>query len=133
MGLFHLFRKKQVLSETNQKLNALWNLWAEGKVESPYQELMTYESEVNNGGHDQYFFNLCHAHECDLSKCAELQKQLSVLFSVLPDPLCQTLRKAYDAYNHIPNDHVLENCDDEFYQNESLVTAILEKYARQMK
>lgn len=84
MGRFHLFRQKQVLSETEQKLNALWDSWAKGKVESPYQELMTYESEVNNGGHDQYFFNLCHAHECDLSKCAELQKQLTVLFSALP-------------------------------------------------
>ena len=35
----------------------MWDLWVEKKAETPYAELMTYQSEVSNGGHDQYFTN----------------------------------------------------------------------------
>ena len=30
----------------------------EGKAESPYAELMTYQGDINNGGHSQYFSNV---------------------------------------------------------------------------
>ncbi|MGN0805286.1 MAG: hypothetical protein ACI4MS_07880, partial [Candidatus Coproplasma sp.] len=59
MGLLDLFRKKKgKLSDKQLKWNKMWKLWADEKAQSPYAELMTYQSEINNGGHAQYFFNL---------------------------------------------------------------------------
>ena len=56
MGLFNIFKKKKVvLTEEQLKWNKIWDLWAEGEAESPYAELITYQSEINNGGHGQYF------------------------------------------------------------------------------
>ena len=55
MGLFDLFKKKKVeLTEEQLKWNKMWDLWTDGEAESPYAELMTYQSEINNGGHGQY-------------------------------------------------------------------------------
>ena len=52
--MFGLFKKKKVkLTEKELKWNKLWELWAEGHIDSPYSELMTYQSEINNGGHAQ--------------------------------------------------------------------------------
>ncbi len=59
MGLFDFLKKKRVkLTEKQLKWNKMWELWTEGQVDSPYAELMTYQSEVNNGGHLQYFDNV---------------------------------------------------------------------------
>ena len=59
MDIFGLHRKKKgALTEAQLKWNKMWELWAEGKAGSPYAELMTYQSEVNNGGHSQYFSNV---------------------------------------------------------------------------
>ena len=56
MGLFDIFKKKKIeLTEEQLRWNKTWDLWVEKKAETPYAELMTYQSEVNNGGHDQYF------------------------------------------------------------------------------
>ena len=54
MALFDLFKKNPRLTQEQLKWNKMWELWVEGKVESPYAELMTYQSEINNGGHGQY-------------------------------------------------------------------------------
>ncbi len=43
MGLFDLFKKKNTeLTKEAQQWNAMWDLWAQGKADSPYAELMTY-------------------------------------------------------------------------------------------
>ena len=48
------------MGTTNEqdKLTKLWELWEAGKIDSPLAELMTYQAEINNGGHDQYFLNV---------------------------------------------------------------------------
>ena len=53
-----LFGKKSELTEEQKKWNKMWDLWANGLTDSPYAELMTYQSEVYNGGHGQYFDNV---------------------------------------------------------------------------
>ena len=59
MGVFSFFKKSKVeLTDEQKKWNKMWDLWVEGRADSPYSELMTYQSEINNGGHDQYFFNI---------------------------------------------------------------------------
>ena len=90
MGIFDAHKKKNKLTLAQQKENRMWDLWVEGKSVSPYTELMTYESEVNNGGHPQYFFNT--------ANCHDLKSAVNVLFSVLPEILRENLRRGYEAF-----------------------------------
>ena len=91
MGLFDLFKAKNTdLTEEQRKWNKMWDMWVEGQVDSPYAELMTYQSEINNGGHDQYFTNV--------ENTGDLQKEIMVLRNVLSPKLNENLKKAYEAY-----------------------------------
>ena len=132
MGLFDLFKKnKAELTEEQKKWNKMWEMWGEGKADSPYSELMKYQSEVNNGGHDQYFFNI--------ENTGDLQKEMSVLETILPEEFRLNLRKAYSAYlAFCENDsdesaeETLENCDSAFYENEEPIDRILKEYAEKI-
>lgn len=42
-------------TELERKWNKMWILWMNNKLESPYQEILTYENEVRNGSHLHYF------------------------------------------------------------------------------
>ena len=111
MGVFDFLKKgKAELSDEQKKWNKMWDLWTEGRADSPYKELMSYQSEVNNGGHDQYFFNT--------ENTDDLRKELSVLEAVLPKKLQRNLRDAYSAYLDKESDEtaqaILEQCDDTF-------------------
>ena len=128
MGLFDKFMKKKVeLTEEQLKWNKMWELWTEGKIESPFEEMMTYQSEVNNGGHSQYFSNT-----------KAIQKYISVLYEVLPTKLKSNLENAYDAYMRLEKDEsdeeaegILEECDTVFYDNEQDIIKCLEAYSEQ--
>ena len=132
MGLFNFFKKKKVeLTEEQCKWNKMWDLWAEEKAESPYAQLMTYQSEINNGGHDQYFTNV--------ENIADLQNEISVLETILPVIHRDNLRKAYKAYLVLKEkddeeaEKILEQCDDAFYENETELNCILEEYAQKIE
>ena len=129
MRLFDNFKKKKVeLTEDQKKWNKMWELWAEGETESPYTELMTYQGEINNGGHDQYFTNV--------ENTGDLQKDMTALETILSEKLKNNLRKAYQAYLEIKEkeddecaEEIMEQCDDVFYENEEEINHILEEYA----
>ena len=129
MGLFDLFKKKKVkLTEDQLKRNKMWALWTEGEVESPYAELMTYQGEINNGGHSQYF--------CNIKNNDDLSKEMSILENILSDKLIDNLHKAYKAYLIVEEneydekaEEIIEQCDDTFYENEEEINNKLQKYA----
>ena len=128
MGSFRLFRKKVPLTEEQLKWNKMWQLWASGKAASPYAELMTYQSEVNNGGHDQYFSNI--------ENTGNIPKELCALYQILPTQLNANLQKAYEAYftlaENEEDEHseaILEQCDDMFYEQEEEINCALKAYA----
>lgn len=133
MGFFDIFKKKNAAFTQDQlKWNKLWELWTEGKTISPYAELMTYQSEINNGGHDQYFLNV--------GNTGDLQKELSVLEQILPRKLNANLNKAYKAYLVLEENEddekayeALEKCDDVFYDNEEEINHLLEMYAAKIE
>ena len=133
MGLFDLFRKsKTELSDEQKKWNKMWDLWEENRADTPYAELMTYQSEINNGGHDQYFFNI--------ENSGNLQKEMAVLKTVLPAKLRDNLQNAYDAYLKLTNEEsdeqagtILSQYDDEFYKVEEDINRILREYASQIE
>ena len=126
MGLFDIFKKKQIeLTEEQRKWNKMWELWVEKKAEAPYAQLMTYQSEVNNGGHDQYFTNV--------ENTSDLQKEISVLETILPVKYRSNFQTAYKAYMALEEDEraaeILEQCDNVFWENEDELNRILESYA----
>lgn len=128
MGLFAFFKKKQVkLTDEQQQWNIMWDLWGEEKADSPYAQLMTYQSEVNNGGHHQYFTNV--------DNTSDLHHEMSILETILTAKHKFNLRKAYEAYLVLEDkedesaENILEQCDDVFYENEEEINRILEEYA----
>ena len=133
MGLFNIFKKKKVeLTEEQLRWNKMWDLWVEGEVDSPYAELMEYQSQVNNGGHDQYFTNV--------ENTGDLQKEMSALEQILSEKLNSNLKRAYKAYLVLEenekdekSEDTLEQCDDMFYENEEEINHALEEYASKIE
>ena len=133
MGLLDFINKKKVkLTDEQKKWNKMWNMWVEGEADSPYAELMTYQSEVNNGGHDQYFINV--------ENTGDLQKEISALTNILPQKFISNLQKAYSAYLVLEekeedetSEEILEQCDDMFYENEEEINRLLEEYAAKIQ
>ena len=133
MGLFDIFKEKKVeLTEEQIKWNKMWKLWTEEKVESPYAELMTYQSEINNGGHSQYF--------CNVDNVSDLKKEMSALEEILAPLLRENLQKAYKAHLILEEkeddeiaEEILDQCDDVFYENEEQINRILQEYANTLE
>lgn len=132
MRFFGLFKKKKIeLTEAQLKFNKMWELWTEEKAESPYAELMTYQSEVNNGGHSQYF--------CNVENVGDLQKEMAELGRVMPFDLNENLQEAYQAHLILEKtedekaEEIMERCDDVFYENEQIINQLLEKYAEKIE
>ena len=122
------------METTNEqaKLTKLWELWEAGKIDSPLAELMTYQSEINNGGHDQYFLNV--------GSKGSLPEEMAALESVLSAKLKRNLKKAHKAYLALEKDEddekaeeTLEQCDDVFYENEEDINRILREYAEKLE
>ena len=131
MGVFGHFKKSEPeLSNKEKRLNQMWALWAEGHADSSWRELMTYQGEINNGGHDQYFLNT--------GNTGDLQKKMAILETVLPEKLQSNLRKAYAAYRALSEKEsdektqaILEQCDEVFDENEREIDCILKAYMRE--
>ena len=128
MGIFDIFRRKKVEpSVEEKKWNRMWDLWVEEKAASPYAELMTYQSEVNNGGHGQFFDNV--------SSCDDLERVLPILRGVLPSELSSVLDEGYAAWLRSEEDEecdpteIHDRCDDAFYSLEGEIEKLLKEYA----
>lgn len=130
MGIFNIFKKKEQPLTAEQKLNRLWELWEIGDLNPPYENLMTYEAEVNNGGHSQYFFNT--------ANCGDIKADIDIILPILPEPLHSNLSRAYNAFAaqkdicDDDNEELFEECDNVFYKNEQLLIDILMMYANNL-
>ena len=128
MGLFDIFKKKKAALTTDQKLDKMWDLWAINKLDLPCAKLMKYESEVNNGGHSQYFYNV--------ANCGDLAVEVEAVLSMLPEPLRENLARGYAAFSEQDNisddvnDELFEECDDVFYEHEQLIIDIIYETAK---
>ena len=128
MGIFDIFKKKTAALTTDQKLDKMWELWAEDQLDLPCAKLMKYESEVNNGGHSQYFFNV--------ANCGDLAGEVKAVLAMLPEPLQSNLQRAYDAFaaqediDDDENDDLFDECDDVFYEHEQRIIDIIYEAAK---
>ena len=131
--MLSLFKKNKIkLTKEQQKLDQIWSLWEEGQADSPYAELMTYQSEVGNGGHDQYFYNM--------ENTGDLKKEMAALNTILPIKLKNNLDQAYEVYllfkekeGDEKSKEILEQCDDVIYENEEALNYILREYANKIE
>lgn len=127
MGISKLFRSKKTISPEVQKQDKMWELWTNGQAASPYQQLMTYQAEVNNGGHAQFFFNTDNAGDTEITVREALR--------ILPEMLSRNLQTAFLAYTQYRDtdearmDQILADCDRVFYENEAEINALLKNYA----
>ena len=135
MSIFSFFNRikevhcnKNEHSDEQKQWDKMWDMWVKGEADSPYAELMTYQSEVENGGHDQYFFNI--------ENTGDLQKEMTILCSILPEKSQRNFQEAYNAWLVLDKEErdskaeaILEQCDDEFYKREEEINAILKGYA----
>ena len=133
MGLFNFFQKikkvgaKEKLSPEVERDNKIWDLWSEDKLPSPVADLMLYQAEVNNGGHDQFFFNLHNRIEEDAPG-----RTISAIRSLLYGEMLKNFDAAYSAFKAYDDDEdkaceILEKCDDFYYENEEEIMQILER------
>ena len=122
--------KEQKLSEKDLKWNKMWDLWTKGEIPSPIADLMTYQSEVNNGGHAQFFDNV--------SSTGHLGAVMQALNIVLPNDIRITLTEAYNALrvngpDAAENEAFYEHADEVFYAKEHLIDKILEKFSLEIE
>lgn len=136
--LFDLFKHKNkdtvvdiALSEDDEKWNKMWDMWVDGEIPSPYSELMTYQSEINNGGHSQYFLNI--------ENTEDVSKALESLNSILSQVHKDNLETAYKASLLLKQDEEnekaedeLNECDNVFYENEEEINCILKAFCNDL-
>lgn len=141
MGFFDLFKKlkdrksKNIIIVAKKReptpeellINKMWDLWAEEKLPSPVADLMLYQAEVNNGGHDQFFFNLDNSLDDNA-----LVKTMAALRSVLTGGLLDNLERAYAAFRSYDENEdeaakIEDECDDYYYEHEDEINLLLEK------
>ncbi len=119
--------KARMEEEAAAKFNKMWDLWAKGDIPSPYADLMTYQSEVNNGGHAQFFDNV--------ASTGHLRSVMKALKHVLPFDIRVPLVEAYNAYkingeDAEENEDFFDHADEVFYEKEELINKILEDYSK---
>lgn len=134
MKLLDFFKKrtkKESLSSEEQQWNKMWEKWENEVADAPYQQLMTYISEVNNGGHSQFFFNV--------DNTDDIEAVVKEVLRILPQALSHNLLTAFKAYkeycdsNEDRMDKILDSCDDIFYENEETINELLNEYADTME
>lgn len=126
MGWHALFKSRKPLTLQQKKWNRLWQLWQQNQVSEPYAQIMEYDSQVNNGGHSQYFFNT--------DNCSDVHREAGVLLQALPEPLKENFRRAYASFCAQADvceedEALLSHCDQVFYDKEHLLLRMLEAYA----
>ena len=114
-------------TELERKWYEMWKLWMNDRLESPYQEILTYENEVRNGSHLQYF-KWIQEHE-DFEKTID-----TVSLSLEGTVLAPIFNKACTAYLELKQDEekakqMLESCDASFEDEADNIEKYLETIA----
>ena len=85
-----LFGKKEE-DEGTRRWNAMWEAWEAGEIPSPCNELLTYDSEMQEGGHLQFFLNRALRGENIFAVMAALRE-------TLPAGHAENVAQAYRQY-----------------------------------
>ena len=114
-------------TELELNWNKMWVLWMNKKMESPYQEILSYETDVRNGSHLEYF-NWIKDNE-------NFEKTIDIVSKNLKGTVLETIfNQAYDAYQKIEKskdeaEQILSLCDKAFANEEDAIEKYLETIA----
>lgn len=134
---FNFFKKKNKVKNNVEmpkdylQWNKMMELWGDGKLESPYSELIEYLNGVNNGGHYMNFDNV----SCN----GDLKKYVEQVASILPKVLKDNINRAYKTYKVNPDDMtekdvaILDECDKVYFENEEEINKILRDRASKIE
>lgn len=118
--------------EAGEGWNKMIDLWSDSKLNDPIKDVITYDAEVQNGGHLQFFEN------CQ----DEMDELMSSLKKQLPKEMYKNLEDAYELYKQ--KDLTIETVDDYveeaqlgdfdkfdyfYYENEKKIYQIMQEYA----
>lgn len=135
--IIHNFKphSSKIIADPN-KWNYMIDLWVDNKLDNPIQHLITYDSEVNNGGHLQFFEN-CHE---------ELPEIIPLIKTYLSKNMAKNLQDAYDLYLNLnPNTYSIDTFvdvaredhfdkfDNYYYEHDKEVNQVLTKYSLTLK
>ena len=129
-------KKKQEESNTtssdSDNLDTLIDMWVDGKLEGPINDLLSYDGEVQNGGHLQFFENYND----------NLYDMMISLKEILPSDFYNNLEKAYGEYKkagyeidsvddfvNVALEGTLDDADNFYYSNDKIINKILQDYA----
>ena len=119
-----------------EKWNTLIDMWADGDLNGPINDLLTYDAEINNGGHLQFFEN------CN----EDLDVMMESLKGILSKKLYDNLNDAYRIY--LSSDYNIENVndyvdvalegnydmhDDVYYDSYKEIRKIIQEYANKIE
>ena len=135
MGFFKKLFGKKDGGDGNDKWNLMWDMWERGEIGSPYNELLTYDSEMQDGGHLQYFINRALRRENIFSVMAALRE-------TLPAEHAENVAQAYRQYCLLGLDtdddgEIMRALDDDplavfdryYDEHEEALLDVLEAYA----
>ena len=118
--------------EDEEKWNKMIDLWSDYKLDDPIKDVITYDAEVQNGGHLQFFEN------CE----GEIEELMISLKKQLPEEMYSNLKEAYDLHKkknltiETVDDYVEEaqlgdfdKFDNFYYDNENKISKIMQEYA----
>ena len=138
MGFFKKLFQKKSDGDGNDKWNAMWELWEAGEIPSPYNELLTYDSDLQNGGHLQFFLNRALRRENIFAVMAALRETLPAGHA---DNAAQTYRQYCMLGIDTDNDgEIMQALDDDplcvfdewYFDHEEELLDVLEAYANSL-
>lgn len=113
---------------TYKRWNKMWRLWKRHRLDSPLEELVTYDNYMTHG-HFYYFQYL--------NRDIEIKRNMWILKEYLPKEMYENLENAYQLYkdniNKINSDKLDElqleklfyEVDDKFYEDAYELTKII--------
>lgn len=128
-GLFDRTKEENNLDPIQLRWNKMWDMWASLEAPSPYSELMTYQAEVSDGGHKQFFESV--------HSVTDIQDELDAILSLLDGVLADNLLRAIDAFSNSDNqeymDKIFKECDSVFFENQERIDNVLINYANTLE
>ena len=135
LDIMNLMNDKNNYSEEELKWNKMIDLWVENELNDPIKHLITYDNEIQNGGHLQFFENCQN----------ELKSITSFLKKTLSKELNDNFKHAQNLYKKMCTEIEKDNFDEDkylekfeefdnfYYENEEEVKEILENYANTLE
>lgn len=124
--------KRFTIPKDEERWNKMIDLWSDNELNDPIKDVITYDAEVQNGGHLQFFEN------CQ----DEMEALIISLKKQLPEEMYNNLKQAYELHKEkklnieTVDDYVNEaqlgdfdKFDKFYYNNEKKINKIMQEYA----